>query len=658
MMPQTAEYAQIIERDQTIEHDLLATLEPLGRPGRLWIASLLAVCAAGFVAWTVQLVYGLRVTDMRNYVSWGMYMTNFVFFIGISHAGTLISAILRVTDAGWRRPITRMAEAITVIALLIGASMVMIDMGRPDRLLNVILHGRFQSPILWDLVSVTTYLTGSFLYLYVAMIPDMPMLARFAREQGRSQRLVRFYELLSLGYRESPQHRRLLARALGAMAVIIIPVAISVHTVVSWVFGMTLRPGWHSTIFGPYFVIGAIFSGTAAIITAMILFRRAYHLERYLLPEHFHKLAKILLALSLLYAYFTLSEYLTTWYGGAETDSRLLELLAGNGPIGATFWLWALFGLFVPIGLLLFPSKRSLAAIMTASVLINIGMWVKRYLIIVPTLQTTFIPAKAAGIIPHYFPSLVECTITAGAVAAFLLFFTLFSRFFPILSIWETVEDAEEAEHMAGLQTSALRQAEKRARGVAGVAAAALLAIVLAGLVPRTTADAQAPLKAPVAAAEVPALPAQVELKRSTEDGQDMLVAKVTANGRPVTGATVAFSVARTFGLMALGEDQTLGDGTAAVQYPPGLPGDARGNLAFSVSIRSPGVLAGQPVHVTLGGAPRQRAATPEIPRALWSTRTPLAIVCTIVLLLLCVWTTYGFVVAQLAAMYRLPQEG
>ena len=318
-----------------VERDLLATLDPLGRRGRIWIAGLAVVVGVAVVAWIYQLVHGLRVTDMGNVVSWGTYMTNFVFFIGISHAGTLISAILRVTDAGWRRPITRMAEAITCIALLVGASMVVIDMGRPDRVLNLLLHGRFQSPILWDLVSVTTYLTGSFFYLYVAMIPDMPILAKFARERGRSPRLVRFYEILSLGYRESPEHRRLLARALGAMAVIIIPVAISVHTVVSWVFGMTLRPGWHSTIFGPYFVIGAIFSGTAAIITAMVIFRKAYHLERYLLPEHFHKLAKILLALSLLYAYFTLSEYLTTWYGGAEIDVRLLALLAGNGTVGA-----------------------------------------------------------------------------------------------------------------------------------------------------------------------------------------------------------------------------------------------------------------------------------------------------------------------------------
>jgi molybdopterin-containing oxidoreductase family membrane subunit len=633
----------------TIEHDLLATLEPLGRSGRLWIGSLLAVCAMAVVAWFFQLLYGLRVTDMRNYVSWGTYMTNFVFFIGISHAGTLISAILRVTDAGWRRPITRMAEAITCIALLVGASMVVIDMGRPDRVLNVILHGRFQSPILWDLVSVTTYLTGSFLYLYVAMIPDMPMLAKSAREHGRSPWLIRLYEILSLGYRESPAHRRLLARALGAMAVIIIPVAISVHTVVSWVFGMTLRPGWHSTIFGPYFVIGAIFSGTAAIITAMVIFRRAYHLERYLLPEHFHKLAKILLALSLLYGYFTLSEYLTTWYGGAETDVRLLDLLAGNSPVGATFWLWAVFGLFVPIGLLLFPSKRSLGSIMTASVLINIGMWVKRYLILVPTLQTPFIPAQAAGITPHYFPSVVECTITAGAFAAFLLLYTLFSRVFPILSVWETVEDAEEAAARAPVRTPELVPAPIGTHGIPPVLASLVLFVGFAALTPWTTARAQAP---------APASAVQIALKRTTEDKQEMLVATVTANGRPVKDAVVAFSVTRTFGTMALGEDQTLDDGTAAVKYPSGLPGDSRGELTFSVAVKSPPALAGAPVEVKLGGAQPAHASPMEVPRALWSSRAPLGVVGTILFLLLCVWTTYGFVVSQLAALYRLKEEG
>ena len=641
---------------EIVERDLLATLDPLTYRGRIWIASLLGVMGLALVAYIYQLVSGLHVTSMRNYVSWGTYMTNFVFFIGISHAGTLISAILRVTNAGWRRPITRMAEAITVFALLVGANMVVIDMGRPDRVLNVILHGRLQSPILWDLVSVTTYITGSFLYLYVAMIPDMPLLAAAARARGRSPRLIRLYEILSLGYRETPEHRRRLARALGAMAVIIIPVAVSVHTVVSWVFGMTLRPGWHSTIFGPYFVIGAIFSGTAAIITAMALFRRAYRLEHYLLPDHFRKLAKLLLALSLLYAYFTLSEYLTAWYGGLDSDRRLLELLAGDTSFGLSFWLWAVFGLFVPIALLLFPSHRSISSIVTASVLINIGMWIKRDLIIVPTLQTTFIPAQAGGIVPKYFPSLVECTITAGAFAAFALLFTLFSRLFPILSIWETAEDAAE-------QTPTPESAPHRFRApvVSAVSLLFILAVSAAVVTPSRTLGAQA---VATPAAHLVATPAaHIALQRTMAGDTAKLAAKVTtADGKPVPWTGVAFLVKRTFGLMPVGEEQTGEDGVASIAFPSTLAGDSLGNLEVHALLRPDSSAAQsadsdkpalEAVQVIAGGTPF-RATVADVPRALWSSRPPLPMVATICGLALCVWSTYAFVIGQLVALRRL----
>ena len=621
-----------------VEHDLLATLDPLGRTGRLWIASLLAVCTVALGAYVYQLSLGLRVTSMRNYVSWGAYMTSFVFFIGISHAGTLISAILRVTNAGWRRPITRMAEAITVLALLIGASMVVVDMGRPDRLLNVLRYGRLQSPILWDVVSITTYITGSFLYLYVAMIPDMPILARNARARQRAAWLVSLYEWLSLGYRETPEHRRLLARALGAMAVIIIPVAVSVHTVVSWVFGMTLRPGWHSTIFGPYFVIGAIFSGTAAIITAMAVFRRAYRLERYLLLEHFRRLAMLLLALSLLYAYFTLSEYLTAWYGGLDSDARLLALLAGGAGYGLSFWLWAVLGLFIPIALLLMPNRRSLASIVTASVLINIGMWLKRYLIIVPTLQTPFIPADAAGITPHYFPSIVECLIRAGAFAGFLLLFTLFSRIFPILSVWETSEAAAEV-HPASTIERGLPRADLRPAALAVI----FLASTTISCIPWRSARAQ------VQPAD------SVTLTRARVDSQDVLVARVTADGHVVPNAVVEFSVRRTFGFMILGQETTGNQGIAMIPFPVGLPGDAQRELLVRVAVQSPTNPAAATVfdQKIAGGAPRVATQT-RASRALWSSQTPFPMLATIIALLLCVWGTYAFVVEQLVMLRHL----
>jgi len=631
--PKALPYAQQVERD------LLVTLEPLGGRGRTWIMALVCVCGLALVAYITQLVNGLRTTGMRDFVSWGVYMTNFVFFIGISHAGTLISAILRVTNAEWRRPITRMAEAITVFALMVGASMVVIDMGRPDRLLNVFRYGRLQSPILWDLCSITTYLTGSFLYLYVAMIPDMAIVARGAQQRGRPDWLVRFYQALSLGYRGTPEQERRLNRALGAMAVIIIPVAVSVHTVVSWVFGMTLRPGWHSTIFGPYFVIGAIFSGTAAIITAMELFRRAYHLEQYLTLDHFRKLATLLLALTLLYTYFTLSEYLTTWYGGATIEARLLTLLMGGSPYGLAFWAWVVTGLFIPLGLLLMPSKRSLGAIITASVLINIGMWLKRYLILVPTLETPYIPPEAAAL--HYVPTWIELAITAGAFSAFMLLFTLFSRVFPIVSIWETAEDAPAPD-----------QAPERPTGFARPAFALFRTVFLVGSLGALSGGAAARVQAQEAS---PPQAPRVDLVTEGVGGAVRLVATITVEGRPLEGARVAFSVARAFSPLPLGEDVTQADGRAAVAIDSTLPTGATGKLAVVAEIISPEKFAGVrgEALVTGGRVVPDAGDRARVPRALWSSRPPLILVAVIGFLLLTVWSTYVFVVRQLVSIKR-----
>ena len=637
--PKVLPYAEQVERD------LLFTLEPLGSRGRTWITALLCVCGFALFAYITQLVNGLRETGMRDFVSWGVYMTNFIFFIGISHAGTLISAILRVTNAEWRRPITRMAEAITVFALMVGASMVIIDMGRPDRILHVIEYGRFQSPILWDLCSITTYLTGSFLYLYVAMIPDMSIVARNAQLRGRPGWLVRIYRAMSLGYQNTPEQEKRLNRALGAMAVIIIPVAVSVHTVVSWVFGMTLRPGWHSTIFGPYFVIGAIFSGTAAIITAMQLFRRAYHLEKYLTLDHFRKLATLLVALTLLYTYFTLSEYLTTWYGGSTVENRLLSLLMGGTPYGRAFWFWVVTGLFIPLGLLIMPSKRSLGAIITASVLINIGMWLKRYLILVPTLETPYIPPTAAL---HYHPTWVEMAITAGAFAAFMLLFTMFSRVFPIVSIWETAEDAPEAEKIAvkAAPTGFARPAFVRLRTLIVVGSAAALGVGAA---------------ARLQAQQTPTEPgARVELVKEIVAGEDRLVATVTVAGQPLKGARVAFSVQRAFSPLTLGEDTTLADGRASVAIDSTLPTGVSGKLAVVATIVSPDKFADVQGRALVPGYRIYPAGTPApgVPRALWSSRPPLLIVGTIAFLATIVWTTYSFVVSQLVAIKRnAPEE-
>jgi len=222
------------------ETNLLRSLTETSWRFYLWVGALAAVVLLGCYAYWQQLRHGLIATGMRDQVSWGLYITNFVFFIGISHAGTLISAILRVTHTEWRRPITRLAEAITVFALCVGAPMVIIDLGRPERLLNLIQYGRIQSPILWDVLSITTYLTGCVLYFYLPLIPDLGLLAAQPGLAGWRRRL---YHTLALGWSGSPAQRQLLERAISVMAVVIIPLAVSVHTVVSWIFSLTLRPG-------------------------------------------------------------------------------------------------------------------------------------------------------------------------------------------------------------------------------------------------------------------------------------------------------------------------------------------------------------------------------------------------------------------------------
>jgi Ni/Fe-hydrogenase subunit HybB-like protein len=423
-----------VERPESSADDTL--LRPIQRSGpAFWMfaGTLLAVGLWGLYAWSTQLRRGLSVTGLNVPVYWGLYITNFVFFIGISHAGTLISAILRLTHAEWRRPITRAAEVITVLVLFFGMGCVILDLGRPDRLLNVLKHGNFTSPLLWDVASVTTYLTASTIYLYLPLIPDIAIL------RDRLARRRRFYRALALGWTGTPRQQRILNGAIAAMAVIVIPIAVSVHTVVSWVFAMTVQPMWHSTIFGPYFVVGAIFSGIAAIIIAMAVIRKAYHLEAYLKPIHFNNLGILLLVMTLLWFYFTFAEFLTTYYG-AEPAHMAVFRSKTEGQFSAYFWFMVVSCFLIPFALL--ANRRTRGAIwgtVAASVSIEIGMWLERFLIVVPSLSHPRLPLTAAA----YVPSWVEWSLLAAFVATFLLLYGVFTKLFPIVSIWEVREGRE-----------------------------------------------------------------------------------------------------------------------------------------------------------------------------------------------------------------------
>ena len=431
-----------VEAPGALEELALAPLVHRGRGYRLLVGSLAVVVGIGAYAYWTQLRDGLAVTGMAstvNKVMWGVYITNFVFFIGISHAGTLISAILRVARAGWRAPVTRMAELITVVALSVGALFPLIDLGRPDRIVNLVQFGRWQSPILWDVFAITTYLTGSLLYLYLPLIPDLAT-CRDRLVGTVSRPKLWLYRILSVGWTGAPDQRRSLAKAIGTMMLVIILVAVSVHTVVSWIFGMTLRTGWNTALFGIYFVTGAIFSGVATLILVMVVLRRIYHLEEFITERHFVYLGYILAAVGMLMVYFNVSEILTAGYkmeGGEPV--YLKQILTGS--FAPMYWFYVVGGLLPPAIVLLFRPTRTVGGVVVASILVDVAMWIERYIIVVASLR---VPQMPYTDLARYVPTWQEIAISLGSLALFVLVIAVFVRLVPVVSIWEIREHAEE----------------------------------------------------------------------------------------------------------------------------------------------------------------------------------------------------------------------
>lgn len=398
-------------------------------------AVLAALVAAALFAWGYQMYYGLGISGLNRPVFWAVYITNFVFWIGISHAGTLISAILRVCNASWRRPVTRCAEAITVFSLSIAGLFPLIHLGRPWLFFWLIpypsergIWPQFRSPLLWDFFAINTYLIGSVTFLLLPSFPDFALI----RDRASGWR-KKVYGIISLGWRGTPKQWHRLEMAMRIMAVAIIPVAVSVHTIVSWDFAMAPVPGWHSTIFGPYFVAGAIFSGIAALIVAMALLRKLLHLEEYLKPIHFDNLGKLLLVMSLLWFYFVFAERLTTWYGNFPGEMSVFWSTQ-IGRFSPLFWTMVFCNFLIPAPILAIKRLRNkIGWTVAASIPIIIGMWLERFLIIVPSLSYKYLPYNFGT----YWPSWVEIIITIGTFAAMGLLYLIFSRVFPIISIWE-----------------------------------------------------------------------------------------------------------------------------------------------------------------------------------------------------------------------------
>jgi molybdopterin-containing oxidoreductase family membrane subunit len=426
----------IDEKNLNWEEDtvLFEPIKKTGRPFYYTLSILVAVILWAAMAYLHQYRNGLGVTGLARPIFWGVYITNFVFFIGISHAGTLISAILRLAKAEWRRSITRSAEVITVLVLFFGVGNILMDLGRPDRMLNIIRYAQFRSPLLWDVSSITIYLTASSIYLFIPLIPDIALLRDHA---GKWQW---FYRIFALGWKGTERQHRLLEKGIAFMAILVIPVAVSVHTVVSFVFAMTIQPMWHSAIFGPYFVAGAIFSGIAGLIVAMNLIRKVYHLEDYLRPIHFNNLGILLLVMTLLWFYFTFTEYITVFYGG-EPLHMTIFWSKFTGRFAPYFWGMFLFCFVIPLPILSFKKTRTPFGTLIASISVIMGMWLERFVIVVPTLTNPRLPNEAV----IYLPTWVEWSILAGCISFFILLYMIFTKIFPIVSIWEVREGREKS---------------------------------------------------------------------------------------------------------------------------------------------------------------------------------------------------------------------
>ncbi len=393
------------------------------------------IWAVGIYGLIQQIDQGHIVTGMRDNVVWGVYIVNFIFFMGLSYAGALISGVLHLFKSPWRAPVIRLAELITVISLCIGPFFIFFCIGRLDRLPFLFAFPRIQSPITWDVIAIVTDLVGCFIFLYLSFIEDFAIL-RDTDDIRVKPWKKKLYSILAIGYEGTAKQYRLLSRAKNVMAAMIIAIAIIVYSVLAWIFGVTLQPGWHSTIFGPYFVIAAVFSGTGLLIILMQLFRKIYKLEKYITKKHFVNVGYLLLIIAAFYGYFTFSDYLTKWYGSVKMDKILIDKLFEDYYL--MFIIANYLGILIPLIIVGFPKFRTIRNIVIAAVIALVGLWFNRYIIVVPTLETPFLPIQDYRMdFIKYSPTWVEWALTAAGVAVFGIFMMLVSKIAPLVSISE-----------------------------------------------------------------------------------------------------------------------------------------------------------------------------------------------------------------------------
>jgi molybdopterin-containing oxidoreductase family membrane subunit len=317
-------------------------------------------------------------------------------------------------------------------------------MGRPDRFYNLFIHGRLQSPIIWDVIVISTYLVISLLLLYFPLLPDLKIMIQYKERNGKW--LQKLYVFLGSFWKDKPAQFKITTKAIHILSITIIPVAFAIHTVTSWLFATTYRPGWDSTNFGAYFISGAFLVGAGSVLIAMYIFRTQYKLEKYITSEHFNKMGKVVVLLALIYLYFNINEFLVPAFKMKKSEEEHLMGLF-TGEFSYIFWFAISASMFLPILILVFKKGRTPKWAFVAGILVVVGSWFKRYLIVTPTLLHPFLPMHD---VPknymHYFPSWEEWAIAGGSLAGALLVITFFARIFPIIPIHETITETDTHE--------------------------------------------------------------------------------------------------------------------------------------------------------------------------------------------------------------------
>jgi len=555
-----------------------ASLRPFAKPSLSWwltVAGLGAVVGIGVFAWVLQLKGGMGVAGYNDHAFWAIYIADVITFIGVSYGGAVVSAILRLTGATWRAPLTRLAEGTAVVTVLIGSALIIPHIGNPIRLYELVTRPNLTAPVFWDFVAVMTYTFASIVFFALPLVPDMATLY-----QGNPEKLgrrARLYAAVSRGWVGAPRQRKVLAGALGLVSILIIPLAVSVHSVLAWAFATTSRPWWHESIWAPQFVVAALYSGVALVILVVAGFRRGYHLEAFITARHFVRLGFILATFAATYIYLTFADLLPGAYVADKgTEAVFAELLVGR--LAPWFWLFAIVGGVLPLLLVALPWTRNIKGMVIAAVLVVPMMWLKRILMVVGG-GTYDVVTGAFG---RYHPTWVPVAITLAATAAIPLMLMLLFRVVPLLSIDE-IEEIEQDQEMANAAAAAAYHRAQHSKPAAPAAPADQdkELVGAGGASHRTTGPAGAAIvvlliallgafsvgAAPSAEAATAPTGPKIIITGVEDRGAVQLTAKVSdAAGKPVAKAKVKFLLANNvFGprQVPLGTVATDATGTA-----------------------------------------------------------------------------------------------